>query len=80
MTKLDLPRYLKLRKMHDSLYLTVPREYVLAHTLSPHDDVYWLPEADGIKLRFNEPTDRGPSNPCDPAGTYLTSRHSTGAT
>ena len=52
MTKLDLPRYLKLRKMHDSLYLTVPREYVLAHTLSPHDDVYWLPEADGIKLKF----------------------------
>jgi hypothetical protein len=53
MTKLDLPRYLKLRKMHDSLYLTVPREYVLAHTLSPHDDVFWLPEADGIKLKFS---------------------------
>ena len=52
MTKLDLPRYLKLRKMHGSLYLTVPREYVLAHTLSPHDDVYWLPEVDGIKLKF----------------------------
>ena len=54
MPKLDLPRYLKLRRMHDSLYLTVPREYVLAHTLSPHDDVYWLPEADGIKLKFYE--------------------------
>jgi hypothetical protein len=54
MIKLDLPRYLKLRKMHGSLYLTVPREYVLAHTLSPRDDVYWLPEADGIKLKFYE--------------------------
>ena len=52
--KLDFPRYLKLRKMHDSLYLTVPREYVLAHTLSPHDDVFWLPEEDGIKLKFYE--------------------------
>jgi hypothetical protein len=52
MTKLDLPRYLKLRKMHGSLYLTVPREYVLGHTLSPHDVVYWLPESDGIKLKF----------------------------
>jgi len=52
MTKLDLPRYLKLRKMHDSLYLTVPAEFVRMHELSAHDDVFWLPEADGIKLKF----------------------------
>jgi hypothetical protein len=52
MTKQDLPKYLKLRKMGDSLYLTVPKEFVRAHTLNPDDDVFWMPEPDGIKLRF----------------------------
>jgi antitoxin component of MazEF toxin-antitoxin module len=52
MIKPDLPKYLKLRKMGNSLYLIVPREFAKAHTLNPHDDVYWLPESDGIKLKF----------------------------
>jgi hypothetical protein len=51
-TKPDLPKYLKLRRMGDSLYLTVPREFVRAHTLNPRDEVFWLPEPDGIKLKF----------------------------
>jgi hypothetical protein len=40
--------------MHGSLYLTVPAAYVDAHNLSVHGDVFWLPEADGIKLKFYE--------------------------
>jgi hypothetical protein len=55
MTKLDLPRYLKLRRMHDSLYVTIPREYVYAHDLNAHDDILWLPTEDGIKLKFVQP-------------------------
>jgi hypothetical protein len=55
MTKLDLPRYLKLRRMHGSLYLTVPREFVYAHNLNVHDDILWLPTEDGIKLQILQP-------------------------
>jgi hypothetical protein len=51
--KSDLPKYLKLCRMGASLYLTIPKEFVRAHTLNQHDDVYWLPEPDGIKLKFD---------------------------
>ena len=40
--------------MGNSLYLTVPKAYARAHNLSVHDDVFWLPEEDGIKLKFYE--------------------------
>jgi hypothetical protein len=52
LTRPDLPKYLKICRMGKSLYVTIPAEYVRAHTLNQHDDVYWLPEADGIKLQF----------------------------
>ena len=49
--------------MHDSLYVTIPREYVCAHDLNVHDDVLWLPEDVGdIRLRFmrlDDDTDAG---------------------
>jgi hypothetical protein len=55
MTKQDFPRHLKLRRMHGSLYLTVPREYVYAHNLSVHDDILWQPCGDRqIKLEFSD--------------------------
>ena len=57
----NLPHFLKLCRMGRSLYLTVPAEYARAHSLSPHDDVYWQPEPDGIKLKFC--TSREPSSP-----------------
>ena len=53
MTKHDLPRYLKLRRMHDSLYVTIPREYVYAHNLNTHDDVLWDPNCNGVLLKFD---------------------------
>jgi hypothetical protein len=52
MNRPDLPKYLKLCRMGSSLYLTIPKEFVRAHTLNPQDDVFWLPEGDGIKLKF----------------------------
>jgi hypothetical protein len=42
--------------MGNSLYLTVPKAYARAHNLNVHDDILWLPEPDGIKLKFNEPS------------------------
>jgi hypothetical protein len=45
--------------MGSSLYLTLPAAYVRAHNLDVHDDVLWLPQDDGIKLRFNEPPQPG---------------------
>jgi hypothetical protein len=39
--------------MRDSLYLTIPKEFVRAHTLNQHDDVFWQPTSDGIVLTFN---------------------------
>jgi hypothetical protein len=62
MSKHDLPKWLKLRRMHGSLYVTIPREYVYAHDLAVHDDILWQPEADGIKLRVvREPTTQEPA-------------------
>ena len=55
--KQDFPRYLKLRRMHDSLYVTIPREYVYTRDLSVHDDILCLPEKDGIKLQFLKQTE-----------------------
>jgi hypothetical protein len=49
----DLPKYFKLRKMGDSLYITVPKEFVRAHTLNPHDDGLWFPSSDGVLLKFD---------------------------
>jgi hypothetical protein len=51
--KQDFPRYLKLRRMHDSLYVTIPREYVNAHDLSAHDEVLWDPNGNGVLLKFD---------------------------
>ena len=56
----NYPKHLKLCRMGSSLYLTIPREFVLAHTLNAHDDVFWQPESDGIKLKFLEPHDPSP--------------------
>jgi hypothetical protein len=64
--KQDLPKYLKLRRMGDSLYLTVPKEFVRAHALQQHDDVFWMPEPDGIKLRF-DPSQVGEPLRADPS-------------
>lgn len=43
----------KLRRMGDSLYLTVPKEFVRAHTLNPLDAGLWLPSSDGVLLKFD---------------------------
>jgi hypothetical protein len=59
MTKQDFPRYLKLRRMHDGYYVTIPRDYVYAHDLSWRDDILWQPgEGRKITLEF---LDREPS-------------------
>jgi hypothetical protein len=55
MTSHNLPRYLKLCRVGNSLHLTVPAAYVDAHNLSAHDYVLWQPEPDCIKLKFPEP-------------------------
>jgi hypothetical protein len=54
MKNYNLPQFLQLCRMGNSLYLTVPKAYARAHNLSVHDDVFWLPEEDGIKLKFYE--------------------------
>jgi hypothetical protein len=53
MPKHDLPKNLNLCKMGDSLYLTLPKEFVRLHKLNQRDKVFWLPEQDGIKLKFS---------------------------
>jgi hypothetical protein len=48
----EFPKYSKFRKMHDGLYVTIPREYVYARDLKALDDILLLPEPDGIKIKF----------------------------
>jgi hypothetical protein len=52
LAKPDRPKNLKICRMGKSLYVTIPADYARTHTLNQHDDVYWLPEPDGIKLKF----------------------------
>jgi hypothetical protein len=53
MKKADLPKYIRLAKMGDNLYLIVPRGYARAHNLvAPIDDVRWQPEVDCVKLKI----------------------------
>ena len=61
MKSYNLPRYLKLCRVGNSLHLTVPHAYVDAHNLSVHDYVLWQPEPDGIKLTFGDPSDHEPA-------------------
>jgi hypothetical protein len=35
-----------------SVHVTIPYEYMTAHGYEPGDLVRWVPEPDGIKLRF----------------------------
>jgi hypothetical protein len=35
-----------------SAHVTIPYEYMTANNLNPGDLIRWVPEADGIKLRF----------------------------
>jgi hypothetical protein len=60
MTKPDLPKYLKLCRMGTSLYLTIPKEFVRAHTLNQRDDVLWQPTSNGIVLQFDPAKVRAP--------------------
>jgi bifunctional DNA-binding transcriptional regulator/antitoxin component of YhaV-PrlF toxin-antitoxin module len=44
--------HLLLRRVNNTLRVSVPRDYVDRYGLSPGDHVMWIEEQDGVKLKF----------------------------
>jgi hypothetical protein len=49
---MTLPATKQLRKMGNSLHLTIPAFLVRQYALSQGDTVFFYPDADGLKLKF----------------------------
>ena len=49
---MDIPATKQLRKMGNSLHLTIPAPLVKQYALSQGDTVFFAPDADGLRLKF----------------------------
>ena len=49
---MDIPATKQLRKMGNSLHLTIPAPLVKQYELSQGDTVFFAPDSDGLRLKF----------------------------
>ena len=49
---MDIPATKQLRKMGNSLHLTIPAPLVRQYALSQGDNVFFVEDGDGLKLKF----------------------------
>ena len=49
---MDMPATKQLRKMDNSLHLTIPAPLVRQYALSQGDTVFFAPDGDALKLKF----------------------------
>jgi antitoxin component of MazEF toxin-antitoxin module len=49
---MDIPATKQLRKMGNSLHLTIPAPLVRQYALSQGDNVFFVEDGDGLRLKF----------------------------
>jgi antitoxin component of MazEF toxin-antitoxin module len=68
---MDIPATKQLRKMGNSLHLTIPAPLVRQYALSQGDNVFFVEDGDGLRLKFlklSTMSDLAGVTPAEPEG------------